>query len=119
MDRHGEWQNRLFLSRHLGQGLKALFQLFVRRNGITHRLVEIGGICSHIKVAGARQAEEDRLFLTGFLALERFLNRHVNRMGRFRSRQNSLAAGEADRRLKYLCLLDSARLIQIFVVIKL
>ena len=44
----------------------------------------------HVKVAGARQAEDDGLFLAGLLALERFVDGHPDGVAALRGGENTL-----------------------------
>ncbi len=97
----------------LRQGVKAGLQVRIGGDVVGHRLLHEGGIGRHIEIAGAGQAEQDGLFLAGFLALERFVDRHADRMGGFRRRQDGLHAANSTAASKTLvCSTERASSIQ-------
>ena len=76
------------LFRQDGKRSKSFFKIFIGGQVILHDAVIVLLIGNHIKIAGTGQTKEDDLFLARFLALECFLDGHVDGMAAFGSRKD-------------------------------
>ena len=100
----------------LRDAVKAFLQVGVGGNGIGHLAVMEFLIGHHVKVAGARQTEDDGLFLADLLALKRFVDGHPDGVAALRGGEDTLNAGELLSGLKHAGLLHAAGLHQAVVV---
>ena len=82
------------------QRRKTLLKLLVGGGGVGHGAVVVRLVGVEIKVARAGQTEENRLFLTGLPASERFVDCRADGVAGFGGRENAFDARKILRCLK-------------------
>jgi hypothetical protein len=78
----------------LGKLGEAALEILVRWLVVAHGAVVERFIGLHVEVAGAGEAEEDRLFASFRLAAQRFVDGGADGVARFRRGQDAFGAGE-------------------------
>ncbi len=107
--------NLAFLS-DIRQRIKSRLQILVRRDVVAHSVLKVGGVGSHIEVAGTGQAEENDLLFACLAAADGFVDRAADGVRALRSGEDRLETGEERRGLKDLRLLHGAGFVKIAVV---
>ena len=78
----------------LGEFGEAALEILVRWLVVAHGAVVERFVGLHVEVAGAGEAEEDRLFASFRLAAQRFIDGGADGVARFRRGQDAFGAGE-------------------------
>ena len=85
----------------LGGLCQTVGDFLVGGNVVAHLAVVEPLVGVHIEVAGAGQAEDDGLFLAGFLALQGLIDGDPNGVAAFGGGQDALDAGEYENFYRY------------------
>ena len=108
----------LYSALDIGKLGEILLKLLVGGDVVVHLAVVELLVCHQIEVAGAGETEYDGLFLAGLLALESFIDSHLDGVAALGSGEDALYSCELLGCLEYVCL-DSGNSLHITVVVEL